>query len=239
MSKTVAIMQSNYLPWKGYFDLARRVDEFIFYDDRQYTKNDWRNRNRIMTGNGPLWITIPCGTNLNRRICDVELNDHRWQKKHHQSITNAYARAPHMNLIRPFLDELFLQQNWTTLSSLNQNIIRRIASEFLGLDTEFKDVATFDLDPALEQDRNGRLITLLKKCNATTYLCAPAARVYMDVERFNDAGIQVQWMNYDNYPTYEHVHQTFRHDLSIIDVLVHTGDDALHYLIPKSAAEHQ
>ena len=57
--KKIAILQSNYIPWKGYFDLINMVDEFIIYDDVQYTKNDWRNRNKIKTSQGIQWLSIP------------------------------------------------------------------------------------------------------------------------------------------------------------------------------------
>ena len=77
--KKIAILQSNYIPWKGYFDLVAAVDEFILYDDMQFTKNDWRNRNKIKTPKGTEWITVPVGQDIRRRIRDVEIRDDRWQ----------------------------------------------------------------------------------------------------------------------------------------------------------------
>ena len=67
MSKKVAILQSNYIPWKGYFDIIASVDEFIIFDEMQYTTRDWRNRNRIKTQNGLKWLTIP----VNGKGCQI------------------------------------------------------------------------------------------------------------------------------------------------------------------------
>jgi hypothetical protein len=70
---TAVVLQSSYIPWRGYFDLIHDADVFVFYDDVQYTVNDWRNRNRIKTANGVVWLTIPVGNQNDRRICDVAL----------------------------------------------------------------------------------------------------------------------------------------------------------------------
>src|ERR1700681_1938553 len=104
MGKRVAILQSNYIPWKGYFDIIHDVDLFVFYDDVQYTKNDWRNRNKIKTPQGTQWITIPVGTNEHRLICEVEIRDTSWQKKHWKMLQQNYAKAPYFHVFEPFLD---------------------------------------------------------------------------------------------------------------------------------------
>src|SRR4029079_10372519 len=92
---TVAVLQSNYLPWKGYFDIIHDADLFIFYDDVQYTKNDWRNRNRIKAPGGTAWLTVPVGQALDRRICDVEIREHHWQLKHWRTLQQCYGQSPH------------------------------------------------------------------------------------------------------------------------------------------------
>src|SRR5579875_99675 len=106
--RTVAIIQSSYIPWKGYFDIINDVDEFIFLDDVQYTVRDWRTRNRIKTANGSMWLTVPAGSNRNRLICDVTIEDSSWQKRHWQTIRHNYSRAPYFREYESFFEELYL-----------------------------------------------------------------------------------------------------------------------------------
>ncbi len=106
---TVAVIQSNYIPWKGYFDIIHDVDLFIFYDDVQYTKNDWRNRNRIKTANGLQWLTIPVGPQNDKLIHEIELQDQRWTKKHWSALCQAYARAPYLSDYYDFLQVRLLK----------------------------------------------------------------------------------------------------------------------------------
>ena len=103
---TVAMVQSNYVPWKGYFDQINMADLFVFYDDVQFTKEDWRNRNRIKTKDGLKWLTVPCGSGIDRRICDVRIENSRWQRKHWEAIRHAYGRAAHFQRHRGLFEEL-------------------------------------------------------------------------------------------------------------------------------------
>src|SRR4051794_6229990 len=137
MTKRVAILQSNYIPWKGYFDIIHDVDEFVFHDDLQYTKQDWRNRNRIKTASGLRWLTIPVGDDEKRRICDVELPRTTWPSEHWESLQSAYSHAPYFETYRPLLETIY-RTIWTNLSDLNQHIIRTIAG-LLGVRTVFRD----------------------------------------------------------------------------------------------------
>jgi len=113
--KKVAIVQSNYIPWKGYFDLIASVDEFILYDDVQFTKNDWRNRNRIKTPRGVEWLSIPVGKDINRRIRDVKINDLSWQKKHWMTLSGNYKRSAKFKEVAEFLEPLYLQKKFSYL----------------------------------------------------------------------------------------------------------------------------
>src|SRR5690349_21530552 len=129
--KKVVVLQSNYIPWKGYFDLIHDADCFVFYDDVQYTKNDWRNRNRIIMPGGPKWLTIPTGIDAHRLICEVELPDASWQGRHWETIRQSYRRAPYFKHYRPFFEEIYLGREWRTLSELNQHLIRQITRDLL------------------------------------------------------------------------------------------------------------
>jgi hypothetical protein len=222
----VAVIQSNYIPWKGYFDIIHDVDVFVFHDDLQYTKNDWRNRNRIKTSGGPAWLTIPVGTSEHRLICDVEIKDPSWQKKHWDKIKTNYARAPHLSAYSDFLKEIYVERTWTNLSDLNQELIVRIAREFLGITTQFRDSRGVKPEGAKQE----RLLDLLKKVGATSYVSGAAAKDYIEPHRFEEAKIELSWKDYSGYPEYPQLHPPFEHGISILDLLLMTGRDAPQYI---------
>lgn len=218
----VAILQSNYIPWKGYFDIIHDVDLFVFYDDLQYTKNDWRNRNRIKTTHGTRWLTIPVGKSERRRICDVELPGDDWQRVHWRRLEEAYRQAPHFAMYRQWLEDIYLRRRWTTLAALNQALIVEIARDLLGIRTAFADSRTF----TLTRSKGERVIELLQKVGAVEYVSGPAARVYLDEAACRQAGVTVTWKDYGGYPAYHQVHPPFDPQVSILDLLFHTGPDA-------------
>lgn len=225
MPKRVAVLQSNYIPWKGYFDIIHDVDEFIFYDDVQYTKNDWRNRNRIKTPSGPQWLTIPVGPSLSRLVSEVALPDDDWARTHWQQLEAAYAAAPHFETFRPALEEIWLRRTWRKLSDLNQHLIRTIG-DLLALTTTFRDSREF----ALRGRKQDRLLELLRLAGAEVYVSGPAARSYIEPERFAAAGIALQWKDYGGYPEYPQLHPPFVHEVTVLDLLFHTGPDAPHFI---------
>lgn len=233
--KKVAILQSNYLPWKGYFDIIHDVDLFIFYDDVQYTKNDWRNRNKIKTANGSTWITIPVGTNLNRLVCEVELQDSAWATKHWSSIRHAYCKAPYFNLYKEFFEDVYLGQNWKNLSQLNQYLIKHIATTFLDIKVDFGDSREYEVIG----DRQERLISLLKRVKADIYVSGPLAKNYIDDAVFKAADIELTYKNYSSYPEYPQFNPPFEHGVSIIDLLFHVGPAAAEYIWGWRRAEIQ
>jgi hypothetical protein len=214
----VAVLQSNYLPWRGYFDIIHDADVFVFYDDVQYTVNDWRNRNRIKTTNGPVWLTVPVGNQNDRRICDVELRDTGWARKHWRTIEQSYRRAPHFAMFAGFFREIYARP-WSSLSELNQMLVKTIATEFLGIRTEFRDSREFQLDGR----KGDRLLNLLAELGTTEYVSGPSARNYLDVAAFRDAGITVVWKDYGSYPEYPQLHGPFVPDVSIVDLLMCCG----------------
>lgn len=224
--KRVAINQSNYIPWKGYFDLIHDVDLFLFYDDVQYTKNDWRNRNQVKTRTGLQWLTIPTGTDLKRRICDVSIESSSWQRKHWQTLTQLYGKAPFFGDYRPFLAEIYAQREWRNLSELNQFLIQKIARQYLGIQTVFRQASEF---PGAGKKQE-RVLSLLKAVRADVYVSGPAAKAYLKVERFLAEGIQLIWKDYSGYPEYPQFHPPFQHAVTILDLLFHTGPRAPLYV---------
>jgi hypothetical protein len=224
--KRVGVIQSNYIPWKGYFDIIHDVDLFIFYDDVQYTKNDWRNRNRIKTMQGPHWLTIPVGPHKDKLICEIELVDQQWRKKHWETIRQSYAKAAHFKTYKAFFEHVYLECEWPTLSELNQYLTKQICCEFLGINTCFRDSREFQLTGAKQE----RLLDLLKQVGATSYVSGLSARAYIEDERFEEAGITLIYKDYRGYPEYPQLFPPFEHAVSIVDLLLNCGSTAAEYI---------
>lgn len=226
MKKVIAVLQSNYLPWKGYFDIIAAADVFVFMDNVQYTNRDWRNRNKIKTANGVQWLSVPCGSSVRRLICDVGIHDHQWQKKHYNTLYHAYSKTPHFDMYSDFLKTVYLDHKWQKLSELNQYLIKTIAREFLAIDTEFAcSGRQFD-----EVESSQRLLEIVKANKGQVYLSGPSARDYLDVSKFVNSGIEVQWMDYSGYPCYPQLHGEFQHNVCILDLLFHCGRHARKFL---------
>lgn len=224
--KTVVILQSNYLPWKGYFDLIHDADLFVFYDDVQYTSRDWRNRNKIKTPNGTTWITVPTGSNRGQLICDVQLDDSSWQEKHWKSIVYNYSKSPHYSAYESFFRELFLGKKWGSLSEFNHASIIAISKELLGISTEFNDSRNYGVSGQKEM----RILNLAKAAGADCYLSGPAAKNYLEPQLFDKTGIQLAWKDYSGYPEYPQRYPPFDHSVSILDLLFNVGPDAPWYI---------
>ena len=224
--KTAAILQSNYIPWKGYFDLIHDVDEFIFYDEVQYTVRDWRNRNLIKNREGLKWLTIPVGSDYHRKIKEVELPNNLWQNKHLDLLTYCYSKTPFFNKYRDLLDYIYTENKWTNLSELNQTVIKMISKEILGIKTEFSNSEKY---PS-EKRRSEKLIEILLAAGANTYISGPAAKRYIDEDLFRNNNIELIWKDYDGYPEYPQLYAPFEHNVTILDLLFYTGNDAAWYI---------
>jgi len=223
--KKIAILQSNYIPWKGYFDLIASVDEFILYDDMQYTKNDWRNRNKIKTPNGTEWLSVPVGQAINRRIRDVKIPFSKWQKKHWKTLVQNYCRAQFFDEIAPLIEPLYIQKQYTHLSTLNRAFIEAVCT-YLGITTKISN----SWDYSLIEGKSERLADLCKKSGATEYVSGPAAKNYIHDQVFKDCGINLTWFDYAGYPVYLQLWDEFNHEVTILDLLFNVGPDAPWYI---------
>lgn len=223
----LAVLQSNYIPWKGYFDIIHDVDLFLFYDEVKYTKNDWRNRNIIKTSAGLQWVTLPCGKNYHIPIDEVRFNDSiDWQRKHYQEIERAYGNAPYYEKYKEFLQYVYLERKWEYLFELNRFLIEQISAEFLGIKTKFADSRKYHSEGVKAQ----KLLSLIQSTQADIYISGPAARDYIDEAEFNEKGITVVWKDYSGYPEYPQQFGAFEHKVSILDLLFNVGEDAPYYI---------
>ena len=231
----VAILQSSYIPWKGYFDIIRSVDTFIFYDDVQFTRQDWRTRNRIKTSNGLVWLSIPAGTRIDRLICEVALPSSEWQKKHWASISQSYAKAPWFKAYREFFEDIYIGHKWTSLSEFNQHVVTSISRDILGLTTEFRDSREFSASGT----KQVRLLNLLTAVGATEYISGPSARSYIEPDAFAERSIQLTYQDYSSYPVYPQLHGPFEHNVSVLDLIFNTGPNAGDYIWGYRSTVHE
>ena len=223
--KRVAILQSNYIPWKGYFDMIAAVDEFILYDDVQFTKNDWRNRNKIKTPKGLQWLSIPVGQDIGRRIRDVELPDSRWQEKHWKTLEANYGRAAHFAEVAAVFEPLYRGVRHSHLSALNRALIEAVCG-YLGIRTQISN----SWDYRLAEHRIDRLVELCLQAGAAEYVTGPSARNYLDEAAFAGRGIKVSWFDYTGYSEYPQLWGGFSHEVTILDLLFNCGRDAVRYM---------
>jgi hypothetical protein len=226
--KRVAAIQSSYIPWRGYFDVIGLVDEFILLDEVQYTKRDWRNRNRVKTAQGLLWLTIPVQVKgrYTQRIDEVHVAEPDWAERHWQTLRQAYAQAGSFDAVAEQVAALYERAaELERLSDVNRLFLEGL-SPLLGIDTPI----TWSTDYASEGDKSLRLATICEQAGADEYVSGPSARDYLDEGEFASRGIAVRWMDYEGYPEYPQVHPPFEPAVSIVDLLFNTGADAPRYM---------
>jgi hypothetical protein len=224
----VAILQPNYIPWKGYFDIINMVDIFVIYDDVQYTLRDWRNRNKIKTKRGLQWLTIPTDGTQKKIIKDVKIVwDDRWNVKHWKSIVINYSKAQYFKEYKDYFEEIYLNLKDQYLWEVDLKFIELI-TKILGINT--KIILSSDLDYDRNLTKTERLITILKELNATNYLSGPSAKNYIDENLFKKENIELEWMDYSGYPEYPQLYPPFVHEVSIIDLIFNTGPNATKHM---------
>lgn len=235
----VAIVQSNYIPWKGYFDLIANVDAFVLYDEVQYTRRDWRNRNRIKTAAGLRWLSIPVQVKgrYHQRIDETLVADAGWAQSHLSALEQAYSSAPHSALLRGPIREAYADAaRHERLSDVNRTVLEALCA-LLGITTPLLWSTDVDHGASESDDqRNGTLIAICTALGAREYVSGPAARGYLDEQAFAAAGVEVRWADYDGYPEYPQPYPPFAHGVSVLDLLVCTGNDAVNYLRPGKVA---
>lgn len=225
--KKIAIVQSNYIPWKGYFDMVASVDEFILYDDMQYTRRDWRNRNIIKTAQGTQWLTIPVLTrgNYYQKIIDTKIDGVSWTQAHWKTLIQNYRKAPHFLEIAKWLEPLYLQNSFTHLSNLNRCFIEAICC-YLNINTKISN----STDYRLCEGKTERLIDLCLQAGGTEYISGPSAQEYIEVSAFENLEIKLTWFDYSGYPEYPQLWGEFTHQVSILDLLFNCGRDTTKFM---------
>lgn len=225
----VVILQPSYIPWRGVFDQIRRADLFIFYDDVQYDKHGWRNRNQIKTAQGKQWLTIPVhsgGATGGLLIRDVKIDGSKpWAKNHWKALTFSYAKAPHFRRYASLL-EPFYQRSASHLADFTIDLTIALAREIGISQTRF--MRSSDL-PGINGEKTDRLIQILQQVGATHYISGPSAREYIETEKFTGAGITLEYMHYA-YPEYPQLYPPYDPYVTILDLLFMAGEDTLSYI---------
>ena len=223
----LVVLQPGYLPWLGFFDQMHWADTLVIYDDVQYTKNDWRTRNRIKGTNGPQWLTVPVHFHLGNLIKDVALpEDKRWVKSHVKSLQFAYAKAKYFDDYFLPIKEL-IEAPHERLIDLDMALIMYLKGT-LGIDAQI----LYSSRMQVQGSKSQRLINICRECGATQYLTGDAARDYLDVKLFEDNGIEVRYHHY-KHPEYPQLHGEFIPYLSVIDLLFNCGPESLDYITGK------
>jgi hypothetical protein len=225
--KKLAIVQSNYIPWKGYFDMIASVDEFILLDDVQYTRRDWRNRNQIKTPQGVKWLTVPVkvkGKYL-QSIRETEIDGVEWQGTHLKSIVQSYRTAPFFSEVVQILEPIYVSRGYTHLSPLNRDLTQTVC-DYLGIATRVTD----SRDYSVTEGKTERLVDLCIQAGASVYVSGPAAKAYLVEALFVQHGMSVEWFDYSGYPPYPQLWGEFVHGVSILDLLFNCGKDSPRYM---------
>jgi hypothetical protein len=230
----VVILQPSYIPWRGVFDQVQRADLFIFYDDVQYDKRGWRNRNQIKTPRGKQWLTIPAHSR-GAQTQNIPINqirivwDNSWNEAHFKAILQSYSRTPHFEEYRPLL-ETFYQRRDEFLADFTIAFTIALTRELGNHHTRFMRSSEI---AGITGQKIDRLIQILQAVGATHYISGPSARDYIENEKFEQAGVTLEYMQYD-YPEYPQLYPPFDPYVSVLDLLFMTGAEAPSYIFKGS-----
>lgn len=222
----LAIIQPSYIPWRGYFHQIQKADTFLFYDDVQYDKHGWRNRNRVKTANGTVWLTIPVAAKGNV-VENTPINEIRtvwrtaWGRKHWATLQQSYGRAPHFERYAPLVESFYARRDeW--IAEFTIDVIRALAAELGIRSTRFVRSSRI---PGIEGASTDRLLCILRALGADHFISGPSARAYIDEEKVAAAGVTLEYMVYD-YPEYEQLHPPYDPFVSVLDLLFMKGPEA-------------
>jgi hypothetical protein len=225
--KKIAILQSNYIPWKGYFDLINSVDEFILYDDMQYTRRDWRNRNKIKTPTGVSWLTVPVENKGKyfQKINETVISEKKWAQKHWSSIQQNYIKSQYFKNYRNVFEDFYLNCEEQMLSKINYQLII-IICDILKIKTKIRWSSEFDLIG----DQTEKIVNICKQSDAEIYLSGPAAKNYFDMHFAKKNKIIIEWISYEGYSEYTQQFPPFVHEVTILDLIFNTGPLSKNYM---------
>jgi hypothetical protein len=225
----VVILQPSYLPWLGYFEQMQKADVFVYYDDVQFEKGSWRNRNRIRTPEGCQWLTVPVLTKGKgfQSIHDITVNPAvAWQRKHIGSIRQHYSKAPFFD---HYAEALFriIDQPWRDLVDLDITLSECLKDQ---LCITTRTVRSSELGVPGRSTR--RLVDIIKTLGGNVFYEGRSGQNYIDVKAFEQAGIELVYQDYE-HPEYNQIYDGFVPYMSVIDLLFNHGPDSLNILLNR------
>ena len=224
MDKVISIMQPNYLPWLGYFEIIDRSEIFVFFDDVQFIKKDWDHRNRIKTNESAFWLTVPVLSKGKRfqKINEVKINNQiNWKHKHLKNIESFYSKSKYYQQYISFFRKIY-EKNWSALNYLNIETTIDIM-KILNIESNCYLSSEMEL---ISTENNDRIIEICKKLNCTELYNSQGAKKIINSEKINNAGINIIFQDY-KHPLYNQLHGTFTSHLSIVDLLFNEGPKSL------------
>lgn len=219
----IAVLQPGYLPWLGFFDQMNRVDVFVLYDDVQYTRSDWRSRNRIKGPQGPVWLTVPVlkRGRLGQSILEAEIDNRSdWRRKHRETLRIHYGKSPFFEDHWPLFAEAY-GRSWQRLADLDLFLIEKLR-DALGIRTRIARSSELGVGG----QRIERLLALCRHFGADRYLTGDAAEDYLDPTPFSAGGVNLEYQRYE-HPQYPQQYGGFTPHLSIVDLLFNCGPNSL------------
>lgn len=225
----VGVIQSCYIPWRGYFDFIRSVDLFVIYDDVQYSKGSWRNRNKVKAPSGLRWITVPVNVSLGQRIDEVEIatGGNSWRNEHARLLHESLGSAIHFQDAWEIWSAA-TERGYRKLSELNVHLLRSICGYL-----EIRTPLVLSSSYPTHGDSTNRLISLLRTVGATSYLSGPSASSYLDYSMFALNNIRLEYKSYD-YEPYPQTHGDFVDAVTILDLIANCGPEAKRHLVSKN-----
>ena len=240
MGKKIVIVQPSFIPWLGYFNMMEETDVFVFLDDVQFTVRDWRNRNRVRTDKGWLWLTVP--VRLERpyyeyRIVDVRIdNSQDWVSRHLKTFTHYYKRSGYFEEIFTILEKIYTLKH-EFLEDLLLDLIFEL-THYMGITVEFKRSIDMRIPPNFKKTE--RILNILEKMDGVdVYITGPKARNYLDVPLLGRRGIAVVWHEYE-HPFYNQIMwgtDYFITHLSIVDLLFNHGKESKYIITGEKKIE--
>jgi len=228
MPNKIIITQSNYIPWKGYFTTMKKASHIILYDDAQYTRRDWRNRNKIITPSGPTWLSIPIDVKgkYHQKVNEAKVKSNDWPTDHWNKIVQNYRNAPCFKAYSHHFEDLYLDKlkYYEYLTDINRLMLQK-SIDLLGIDIEILDSRQLNI----RGGKTEKLINICRDLNADEYFTGPAARGYMEEGLFPQNNIKLTYYDLDNFPTYKQRWEGFDHHVSILDMFFNLGKDTVNY----------
>lgn len=222
----VTILQPSYLPWLGFFEQMTRSDKFVLLDDVQYTRRDWRNRNKVRVKEGWVWLTVPVQqkSRFSQSLLETRIdNSVSWRRKHLETLRQHYCKAPFFEKYFPRCQQVY-EQEWTFLFDLCLETIQFLKEE-MGIETPLLRSS----EMKLSGEKTERLVSICRELGATHYLSGESGSDYISQEDFSNQGIELEYQNYE-HPVYPQRYPGFVPHLSTIDLLFNCGEQSLSIL---------